>query len=68
MYEQCSGWAEVVVELVVVLTVVMVVDVEALCPTVSTGSDSCEKHHKEKQTDVKKLRALEKKCAFEKIG
>lgn len=68
MYEQCSGWVEVVVELVVVLIVVMVVDVEVLCLIVFIGLDSCEKYYKEKQIDVKKLRVFEKKCVFEKIG
>lgn len=48
----------------IVLVVVlrgMMVDVKVLCPTVSVVSDSCEKHHKEKHTDVRKSRALEKK-------
>lgn len=53
------GLAEGLRVLVVVLTVVMVVDLEVLCPTgLSLCSDSCEKHHKGKQTDVRKLRAL----------
>lgn len=56
--------AEVATVLAVVLAVLIMIDVEFLCQTVSVGSEGCERHHKEEHTAVR-VEGTSKEHTFE---
>lgn len=59
--------AEVATVLAVVLAVLIMIDVEFLCQTVSVGSEGCERHHKEEHTAVR-VEGTSKEYTFEETS